>query len=176
MNNKPRSQDKQTNVIVIKQHNLSKPQSANVAYGLRNTFKKENNVVNSKHSLSSSNSTKHHPKSCNVAQQQRNQSKQKQFINKNDNIMSLRGSHNKRNVPQITKRSINTNISCSNNNHNKHTKPVSNNKCNRQGVKILNNKHKVNNKGKCNNNSRSNIKANGRGDIKTQSKENILMK
>ena len=83
MNNKPRSQDKQTNVIVIKQHNLSKPQSANVAYSLRNTFKKENNVVNSKHSPSSLNSTKHHPKSCNVAQQQRNQSKQKQFINKN---------------------------------------------------------------------------------------------
>ena len=56
------SHDKQTNV---------KPQSANanvnsnVAYSLRNTFKKRNNVVNRKHSPSSLSSTKH-PKSYNI--------------------------------------------------------------------------------------------------------------
>ena len=87
-------------------------------------------------------------------------------------MSSLRSSHHKkvssRNVPQITKTSINTNISYANHKHNKQTRSVSNN--NRQGIKVLNNKHKVNIKGSCN----TNKIVNGQSSITTR--ENILMK
>ena len=138
--------------------------NANVTYSLRNTFKKVNNVVNKKHSPSSLSSTKC-PKSCNIVKQQRNQSEQKQFNKKSavnipsqKKLSSLGSSYHKkvssRNVPQITKMSINTNISYANHKHNKH-------KVNNKGKYI---------KGSCN----SNKKVNGQSSMTTR--ENILMK
>lgn len=156
--------DKQTKGIVVKPQSANANVNSNVAYSLRNTFKKGNNVVNRKHSSSSSSST-NNPKSCNIVKQQRNQSEQKQFNKKSavnipsqKRLLSLGSSQHKkvtsRNVPQITKTSINTNISYANHNHNKH-------KVNNKGKYI---------KGSCN----SNKKVNEQSSIKTQ--ENILMK